>query len=110
MGIARLKGTRYAGSNAFQPDDNGNQIFQGIRARSIGDATGVIEHQLKEGERLDLLALHYYNNSRLWWRIVDANPTVLCGLDLAISKSIHRDLIGAVILIPRADETRQRGR
>ncbi len=110
MGIERLKGTRYKASIKFQPDENGNVAFQGIRSRPIGVATGVIEHQLKEGERLDLLALHYYNNSRLWWRIVDANPSILCGFDLTISKSINRDLVGETIVIPRADETRPGGR
>lgn len=110
MGVERLKGTRYKDSIAFQPDENGKVIFRGIRSRSIGVAEGIIEHQLKEGERLDLLALHYYNNARLWWRIVDANPSVLCALDLTISKSINRELVGATIIIPRADETRPGGR
>jgi len=110
MGVERLKGTRYRASVEFQPDENGNVIFRGIRARPTGVADGVIEHQMKEGERLDLLALHYYNNARLWWRIIDANPGVLCALDLSISKSINRELVGATIIIPRADETRQGGR
>jgi len=110
MGIERLKGTRYRASIEFQPDENGKAIFRGIRPRPITIASGVVEHQLKEGDRLDLLALHYYNNARLWWRIVDANPGVLCALDLSISKSINRKLVGATITIPRADEARQGGR
>jgi len=80
MGIERLKGTRYRASIEFQPDENGKAIFRGIRPRPIR------------------------------WRIVDANPGVLCALDLSISKSINRKLVGATITIPRADEARQGGR
>jgi hypothetical protein len=109
MALDRFKSTRYRAASAFQPDANGHSVFPGIRARPIGSAEGVLEHQLKEGERLDLLALNYYNDSRLWWRIVDANPQLLCGLDVSISRSIHRELVGSIILIPRADDGRAGG-
>jgi hypothetical protein len=62
-------------------------------------ATGVLEHTLKSTDRLDLLALHYYNDSRKWWRILDANPEILCGADLS-----DPELVGTVILIPAAEE------
>ena len=74
-------------------------MFAGIRPRSIGPATGVIEHVIKTGERLDLLAGNYYNDDRLWWRIVDANPEFLFAGDLVLDR-----MEGQVILIPKARE------
>lgn len=93
------KGSRYQDSVIFTPADDGSRVFAGIRPRAIGPAAGVVEHQVKAGDRLDLLARHYYNDDRLWWRIVDANPQVLYGGDLVLPQ-----MEGQVILIPRAKE------
>ena len=93
-----LKGSRYEQARTFEPAEDGSQ-FPCVRWREIGPASGVIEHVVKSGDRLDLLARHYYNDDRLWWRIADANPEfVHAGLMLA------EDRIGQVILIPRAKE------
>ncbi|MDQ6965565.1 MAG: hypothetical protein Q9M23_01425 [Mariprofundaceae bacterium] len=87
--------SRYKDTIPFQsPSD-----FPGVRPRAIGAATGVIEHVVKAGDRLDFLARHYYNNDRLWWRILDANPDIVHGGDLMIA-----DREGEVILIPRSRE------
>ena len=74
-------------------------MFTGIRPREIGTAGGVIEHVIKTGDRLDLLAGHYYNDDRLWWRIVDANPEFLFGGDMVLDT-----MEGQVILVPKARE------
>ena len=50
---------------------------------------------MRAGDRLDLLARHYYNDDRLWWRIVDANPESLYGGDL-----LTEEMEGQVLLIP----------
>jgi len=93
-----LKGSRYKQSRNFDTSQDG-RCFPGIRWREIGSAAGVVEHVVKSGDRLDLLARHYYNDDRLWWRIADANPEFFhAGLMLA------DDQIGRVILIPRAKE------
>ncbi len=92
-----LKGSRYENSRQFDPPEEGGEAFQGIRAREIGDAEGVIEHEIQAGDRLDLLARHYYNDSRLWWRIVDANPHFVFGDDL-----IGEGREGEQLLIPKA--------
>ena len=93
-----LKGSRYEQARHFNIAGDGN-LFPGVRWREIGPATGIVEHVVKSGDRLDLLARHYYNNDRLWWRIADANPEfVHAGLMLA------DDRVGQVILIPRAKE------
>lgn len=93
-----LKNSRYQPARAFVAAED-RPLFSGIRARALGPAAGVIEHMVATGERLDGLAYHYYNDSRLWWRILDANPDVLFGGDLLLD-----DFAGQTLLIPRARE------
>ncbi len=93
------KGSRYANARLFDPAPDGKTVFAGVRPRPIVPASGVIEHVVKAGERLDLLARHYYNDNRLWWRIVDANPAYLFGVDMFLE-----EMEGQIILIPKASE------
>jgi hypothetical protein len=92
----RVRGSRYDGVKPFAPGDGGVVAFRGLRPRDIGAATGVLEHVVGVGDRLDLLALQYYNDDRLWWRILDANPAILLGGELALG-----DLEGSTLVIPR---------
>ena len=94
-----LKNSRYAKTQIFELDANGQEVFPGIRSRSIGAAHGVVEHQVIQGDRLDMLARHYYNDDRLWWRIVDANPEFMFSGDMLLN-----EMKGRVILIPRIRE------
>lgn len=94
-----LKDTRYQNPLWFSTEKGQPPVFQGIRSRTIGPATGVLEYIVKEDDRLDLLALYFYVDSRKWWRILDANPDIIFGGDLNLSK-----YIGETILIPRAVE------
>lgn len=105
------KGSRYETARPFTSPDPDRPLFRGLRPRAIGPATGIITHTVKSGDRLDLLARHYYNDDRLWWRIVDANPLVLYGGDLVLDKDITENnvvvrpsMVGGTILIPRARE------
>ena len=93
------KGSRYEKSQTFAPGPDGETVFPGIRAREIDPAPGVVEHVVQAGDRLDLLARHYYNDDRLWWRIADANPHFVFGADLLVAANE-----GQVILIPRVKE------
>ena len=93
------KSSRYRNAQPFTSRAGGSGSFPGIRPRQIRRATGVIEHQVKADDRLDLLARHYYNDDRLWWRIVDANPEFLYGGDMVL-----RNMEGGVILIPQVRE------
>jgi hypothetical protein len=34
-------------------------------------------HQLNGSDRIDLLAVQYFGDARLWWTIADANPEIL---------------------------------
>ena len=93
-----LDRSRYKDTKTFEKAEAG-EGFHGIRAREIGDTTAILEHEVSVGDRLDLLARHYYNDDRMWWRIVDANPEFMfAGLMLS------EEMAGQVILIPRANE------
>ena len=107
-----LKGSRYEKARSFAPGEGGAEPFPGVRPRAIGPAEGVIEHTVRAGDRLDLLARHYYNDGRLWWRILDANPDLLYGGDAVREHDetgsggeiLHAAMVGRVIVIPRAKE------
>lgn len=71
------------------------------RVREPMHLEAVQEYQVREGDRLDLLATKFYRNPRKWWLIADANPQYLSPEDLLTP--------GQVILIPR-DQTLDRGR
>ena len=91
--------SRYRDTRPFAPAppaQPGATAFGGIRPRPIRYVAGVIEHQVRAGDRLDLLARHYYNDDRLWWRIVDANPEFLYAGDIVL-----KDMLGKSILIPK---------
>jgi len=94
-----VKKSRYKDAGSFEPAEDGSEVFAGLRSRTIREATGVVEHEVQATDRLDRLARHYYNNDRLWWRIVDANPQFVFGPDL-----LGPDMAGRVILIPRIKE------
>ena len=93
------KGSRYEGAKDFTAENGKEPVFGGIRSRNITLAAGVLEYTVKEGDRLDLLSLHFYNNTRRWWRILDANPQINFGADLMLEH-----YIGETILIPRSRE------
>lgn len=119
-----LPNTRYKATPPFKPPDAPHDAFPGLRPRPIGPATGVVEHVVREGDRLDHMARHYYNDDRLWWRILDANPHILFGGGLMpvqdrrpnndgedndqgddSQNQTDDSLVGRIILIPRAQET-----
>jgi len=94
-----VKKSRYRDARTFEPLSDGSEVFSGLRSRRIGPATGVIEHEVQASDRLDQLARNYYNDDRLWWRIVDANPEYTFGPDM-----LGEDMAGLVILIPKLKE------
>lgn len=93
----RRPGSRYESAQRFER----GPLPVLLRSRSIGAATGVLEHTIQVGDRLDLLARRYYNDDRMWWRILDANPDILCAADLSLSAAAGRVL---VLHIPRSKE------
>ncbi|MDJ0841876.1 MAG: hypothetical protein QNK37_35565 [Acidobacteriota bacterium] len=104
------KGSRYEKGKKFLASATVSEPFGGLRPREIPRTDGVIEHRIRQGDRLDLLARHYYNDDRQWWRIVDANPGFLYGGDMVLAEDEPGSgndetlaaMVGRVILIPRA--------
>jgi len=101
------KGSRYESALVFRYQPGQTPVFGGLRPRVIDPAPGVVEHALTSWDRLDLLGQHYYNDVRLWWRILDANPEVLCAAELRTGQSateevFEADAAGRVLLIPRS--------
>lgn len=121
-----LKGSRYETARPFRGEEGAEPPFDGVRPRPIGRAAGVIEHTVKAGDRLDLLARHYYNDDRLWWRIADANPEFVHAGDMLLTKDlvevdgrlvetddpppgarvVRESMLGRAIVIPRGKEQR----
>lgn len=87
-----LKNSRYQPHRPFEPESG----FRGVGPRPVTTAEGMLEHRVVEGERLDTLARHYFNDDRLWWRILDANPELLDADEL-----LGEEWIGRAILIPQ---------
>lgn len=105
------KRSRYENTRFFQSGSGASRPFPGFRARDIGQATGVVEYSVKEWDRMDLIAHHYFGESDLWWRILDANPEVFCALDLFLPPQNQKPQAGepengaeTIILIPGAKE------
>jgi nucleoid-associated protein YgaU len=92
-------GSRYADARRFAPSTDGHVPFVGVRSRPVRTLVGAVEHRVSEGERLDLLAFHYYSDPRRWYRIVDANPDVLSGGQL-----LGSEMVGRTIIIPPAED------
>jgi hypothetical protein len=81
------KQSRYSDALPFGPDPSGRSSFKGLLPRPITDAPGAVEHTIVAGTRLDHLSLGYFNDDRQWWRIMDANPGLLCATDMAVELS-----------------------
>jgi hypothetical protein len=105
--------SRYANSAVFERS-SGERL---LVARAIGPASPVIEHEIQVGDRLDHLSQHYYNDDRLWWRILDANPSIAFPTEdefgttrLSVRPlyfagiALDSELEGQILLIPRAKE------
>lgn len=68
------KSSRYRKvTDTIASDANGRSLIAKT-ARPLPETTGVFQHTIEEGDRLDHLAYKYYKNPAKWWRICDANP------------------------------------
>jgi nucleoid-associated protein YgaU len=91
--------SRYKNTKLFSRTGLTGASFSGTRVRQVNTAEGVLEHTIQAGERLDLLALHYYNDDRKWWRILDANPYLIDAGEVVLDA-----YEGETIVIPRAQD------
>jgi nucleoid-associated protein YgaU len=66
--------SRYAGQTTITvPQDDGTTRLLGVPRVALA-LTPAVTYQVREGDRLDLLATAALNDSTGWWRIADANP------------------------------------
>jgi len=108
--VALFKGSYYENVQQFTPNEEGESVFSGLRARSLNAPEAVLEHSVSLNERLDGIAHYYYSDSRDWRRILETNAEVLFPEDLLFEPSPveenGRERLGQVILIPRRKEAR----
>ena len=88
-----FKGSRYSKTETITPENSEGKSPRVLAVRDIPEETGVFEHTVTQGERLDQIAQRYYNDSKKYWLILDANPDVLHPLELLVA--------GRKIKIPR---------
>lgn len=72
----------------------GKKVFK-IREVANISTKNAYRHVYGEKDRLDLLAVQYYNNSQLWWVILDVNHKYYCEDDIKY---------GDVLIVPRYEE------
>ena len=77
----------YKNSRYYKLDDIVTFDSKGVKHKSktirrIPSVTGIFQHNIEEGDRLDLLANRYYKKPARWWRICDSNPDFYSPLDL----------------------------
>jgi hypothetical protein len=68
------KGSRYKNLGEIILTDRKDRISRSKVLRWISDISGEFQHTINMTDRMDLLAHKYYENSKKWWRISDANP------------------------------------
>ncbi|MEM7271189.1 MAG: hypothetical protein AAF401_18275 [Pseudomonadota bacterium] len=120
--MAFFKGSAYELTPLFEPLDDGEVVFRGLRARRQRKPEPVLEHTVALKDRLDSLGQEYFAQPRDWRWLVEANPDVLFPEDLlwdtappvfnedgdlvdpGTEDEHGRELTGNVIIVPRRRE------
>lgn len=100
---------RYSATEPFAFKEGMPVLFRGLKPRNVHIKTAYVEHEIKVGERLDVLADAYYGDARLWWVIAQANPAVFFPADLIYATEKTETNLpdiraGTTILIPAKPE------
>ena len=74
--------SRYLKIKDYTVQTVGGRTVTAKRARPFVARTGNLRYQVKQGDRLDLLANRFYRDAHLWWLIAEANPDYLYPDDL----------------------------
>jgi hypothetical protein len=72
-----FKGSRYAKVAEHEITTPEGRVIRYKRIRFIPETRSQVAHVVSQGERLDHLAYRYFRNPELFWRLCDANRTVL---------------------------------
>lgn len=82
--------SRYENQYVFQDDQNPNVVFiDPIREPRFSPDKDDFQIQLKEGDRLDILAYEFYGDAEYEWVLMDANPTLINPLDIKPGEYIN---------------------
>lgn len=88
-----FKGSRYLGVKDYTVVNEEGREVSLKRTRKTVTVEADFIYQVKQGDRLDLLAYKFYRTPRKWWLICDANPHLMYPDDLLVP--------GTKLLIPR---------
>lgn len=89
-----FKGSRYEKLPTTTYTDASGRILTYVTTRYIPPTPAFIGHSVTDGERLDLIAFQYLQDSERFWRICDANLATWPD-DLLV--------LGAVIAVPPSE-------
>lgn len=98
--MAIYKGSRYWKSKIINKID-GSGITSYLSRRKkfeLPVGASVIYHTFLETDTIDYLAYKYYDDSNLWWVIMDCNDKYMLPMDIPV---------GAVLTIPSYDTVRR---
>ena len=86
------KNSRYTIVPESSPVDAKGERLLATNVRVIPPTTGTFLHTVQGRDRLDLLALKYYNDPTKWWQISDANPNFAFPVDLLDRSPIQEEI------------------
>lgn len=81
-------GSRYEGVSIYY-DDIYKITYLSPNTREILPHPSDLVYQFKAGDRLDLLANHFYGNPQLKWAILLSNPQYATELDIRIGDILN---------------------
>jgi nucleoid-associated protein YgaU len=67
-------GSRYLRVKEYAVRGPDGRLVKVKRTRLTPLTEGTFLYEVKQGDRLDLLAYRFYRSARKWWLICDANP------------------------------------
>lgn len=88
-----FEGSRYEGAQVYYDNDNKISYIAPISNYMKSDDSDYV-YQVKQGDRLDLLAKRFYGNPQKKWLILFANPQYITELDIKV---------GDIITIPNPE-------
>lgn len=88
-----FEGSRYEGAQIYYDIDNEISYIAPISTYMKSDDSDYV-YQVKQGDRLDLLAKQFYGNPQKKWLILFANPQYITELDIKV---------GDIITIPNPE-------
>jgi len=71
-----FKGSRYATVDVAEFEDERGRVLRYKKLRLIPVTRVLRRHEVRSGDRLDLIAQRYFKDPERFWRICDANFTL----------------------------------